>query len=142
MDHAAGGNPAHVADGRSMQILHTGAIVHARRHRWRVVETRVYDDCQIVTLSGLGPANTGLERQLIVPFDVVQPSEPPQRLRVVRPGRWRRACRATFAPLPARTSICCRINSNRPSPSSAATAAVFFLPTMWGWGKPFRRVSS
>ena len=79
-----------------MQILHIGALVHARRHRWRVVDVRAYHDCQLVTLSGLGPANSGQKRQLLVPFDSIEPCEPYQpsrRLRFIRPARWRRACR-------------------------------------------------
>ena len=79
-----------------MQILHTGAVVHARRHRWRVVDVRAYDDCQLVTLSGLEPANSAQQRQLLVPFDAVEPCgprEPSRPLRFVRPARWRRACR-------------------------------------------------
>jgi superfamily II DNA or RNA helicase len=76
-----------------MQILRTGMLVHARRHRWRVVDTRPYDDCQLVTLSGLGPANAGLETQLLVPFDAVEAVPPSRRLRFVPTARWRHACR-------------------------------------------------
>ena len=76
-----------------MQILRAGMIVHARRHRWRVVETRAYDDCQLITLSPLGPSNRGVETQLLVPFDAVEPIHTPRQLRIVRTPRWRRACR-------------------------------------------------
>ena len=76
-----------------MQILRAGTVVHARRHRWRVVDARAYDDCQLITLSGLGPANAGVETQLLVPFDSVEPVPSSRKLRVVRPARWRRACR-------------------------------------------------
>ncbi len=112
MDHSARGTPSHVAYGRSMQILHTGAIVHARRRRWRVVEARAYDDCQIVTLSGLGPANSGRERQLLVPFDVLEPHEPSQRLRIVSSGRWRRACRGLLADAFSEGDLCAVASAN------------------------------
>jgi superfamily II DNA or RNA helicase len=76
-----------------MQILRAGMLVHARRHRWRVVDARAYDDCQLVTLSGLGPANAGRETRLLAPFDSVEPIDVSRRLRFVRATRWRRVCR-------------------------------------------------
>ena len=76
-----------------MQILRSGMSVHARRHRWRVVDAREYDDCQLITLSGLGPANSGVETRLLVPFDSIEPIPASPRPRFVAAGRWRRACR-------------------------------------------------
>ena len=66
--------------------------VDARRRRWRVVDARVYDDCQLVTLSGLGPKEAGEEARLLMPFDAVEPVQPPRRLRFVHSRLWRRAC--------------------------------------------------
>jgi superfamily II DNA or RNA helicase len=75
-----------------MQILRPGMSVDARRRRWRVVDARVYDDCQLVTLSGLGPKDAGDEARLLIPFDAVEPVQPPQRLRFVPSRLWRSAC--------------------------------------------------
>jgi len=75
-----------------MQILRPGMSVDARRRRWRVVDARVYDDCQLVTLSGLGPKDAGEEARLLMPFDAVEPVQPPRRLRFVHSRLWRRAC--------------------------------------------------
>src|SRR4249920_999326 len=76
-----------------MQILRPGMSVHARRQRWRVVDARAYDDCQLITLAGLGPANSGVETRLLAPFDSIEPIPASQRLRLVRSRRWRRSCR-------------------------------------------------
>jgi superfamily II DNA or RNA helicase len=76
-----------------MQILQPGMFVEARRRRWRVTDARPYDDCQLITLSGLGQMNAGDEARLLVPFDTIEPVQPPQRLRFVRTRAWRSACR-------------------------------------------------
>jgi superfamily II DNA or RNA helicase len=89
-----------------MQILRAGTIVHARRHRWRVVDTRAYDGCQLVTLSGIGAANAGLETLLLVPFDSVEPVRSSQELRFVRCARWRRACRELLSRSFSEDSLC------------------------------------
>ena len=77
--------------------VRVGDLVRVRRHRWRVADVRVYDHCQLVTLSGAGAPNAGAERRVIAPFDLIEPLNRPTKLRFVRPGRWRRACRALFA---------------------------------------------
>jgi superfamily II DNA or RNA helicase len=76
-----------------MQILRSGMSVHARRRRWRIVDARAYNDCQLITLSGLGPTNSGVETRLLVPFDSIEPIPASPQLRFVRARRWRRACR-------------------------------------------------
>jgi superfamily II DNA or RNA helicase len=76
-----------------MQILRSGMSVHARRQRWRVVDACAYGDCQLITLSGLGPANAGVETRLLAPFDSIEPIPASPRLRLVQSGRWRRSCR-------------------------------------------------
>lgn len=84
-----------------MQILpdhvRPGALVRVRHERWRVVDVRPHDDCQIVTLSGLSPPHLGVERRVLAPFDVFDPVAGGGRLRIVRRTRWRRACRALLA---------------------------------------------
>jgi len=77
----------------AMQILRPGMSVHARRQRWRVVDARAYDDCQLITLSGLGPANSGVEARLLAPFDSIEPIPAARRPRLVHTRRWRRSCR-------------------------------------------------
>ena len=52
-------------------VLRIGDAVRVRRQLWRVVDVRPGDDCRVVTLTGLGIVNAGLERRVITPFDVV-----------------------------------------------------------------------
>ena len=71
--------------------------VRVRGERWRVADIRAFDDCQLVTLSSLTPPDVGAERQVLAPFDTIEPIDPidgPRRHRIVRGRRWRRACRA------------------------------------------------
>jgi len=82
------------ARGRPPRV---GDLVRVRRHRWRVVDVRSYDGCELLTLSGIDALNLGAERRVIAPFDVVEPVERPVRPRLVRPRRWRRVCRALVA---------------------------------------------
>src|SRR5580765_5084387 len=77
--------------------LRVGELVRVRRHRWQVADVRGYDHCQLVTLSGAGALNGGVERRVLAPFDVVEPLDKPAALRFVHSGRWRRACRALVA---------------------------------------------
>ena len=74
-----------------------GDLVRVRRHRWRVADVRAYDRCQLVTLSGAGAPNVGVERRVIAPFDLIEPLDRPTAPRFVHSGRWRRACRALLA---------------------------------------------
>src|SRR5262249_20735623 len=93
------------ADGRCpMQISQpsvvpakSGSHVRVRGTRWRVVDIRLYDGCQLVTLTGVAPPVTGVERRVLAPFDRIEPVERPHKLRVVRASRWRRALRALVA---------------------------------------------
>jgi superfamily II DNA or RNA helicase len=84
-----------------MQILpgdlHVGAVVRVRRGRWRIVDVRAYERCQVVTLAGLAPPNDRLTRRVIAPFDRLEPIDAPSRPRMVRAAIWRRACRALIA---------------------------------------------
>ena len=77
--------------------IRPGDRVHVRRTRWRVVEIRAFDGCQVVTLCGLAPPHLGLERRVLAPFDTIEPIARGARPRIVRAGRWRRACRALIA---------------------------------------------
>src|SRR5438132_2446886 len=80
-----------------MQIPHRpGDLVLVRRQRWRIVDVRPYEECQLVTLLGVG-TNFGTERSVLVPFDAMEAAVAPASLRFVCPHRWRRACRALLA---------------------------------------------
>jgi superfamily II DNA or RNA helicase len=81
-------------DGRSVRA---GDLVVARGARWRVVDVRTFDGCQVVTLSGLGPSIAGLERRLLTPFDTLRRIERSPGVRLVGRRRWRRALRALLA---------------------------------------------
>ena len=74
-----------------------GDDVRVRGTRWRVSDVRPYDDCQLLTLTGLAPPDTGVERRILTPFDIVEPIERPRRLRTVRASLWRAAFRALAA---------------------------------------------
>ena len=78
-------------------MVRAGDLVVVRRARWRVVDVRVYEDCQLVSLHALGPPLQGLERRVLTPFETVERLEPRRRARFVRNVRWRRACRALIA---------------------------------------------
>src|SRR5688572_17725769 len=77
-----------------MQNLTTmvGDCVRVRRQRWRVIRIRAYDNCRLVTLSGVGPQNHGLERRVLVPFDRIEPVRTRRRIRHVSTRRWRDEC--------------------------------------------------
>jgi superfamily II DNA or RNA helicase len=77
--------------------LRAGDLVRVRRHRWRVADVRGYDHCRLVTLSGAGALNGGVQRRVLAPFDIIEPLDKPTVLRFVHSGRWRRACRALVA---------------------------------------------
>ena len=51
--------------------LRVGDLVRVRRHRWRVADVRAYSHCQLVTLSGAGAFNSGVQRRVLAPFDVI-----------------------------------------------------------------------
>src|SRR5258706_9680396 len=71
--------------------------VRVRGARWRVLDVRAYDDCQLVTLAGLTPPFVGATRRVLTPFDTIDLVDRPARPRLVRPERWRRACRGLLA---------------------------------------------
>ena len=45
--------------------------VRVRGARWRVLDVRSYDDCQLVTLAGLTPPYVGTTRRILTPFDTI-----------------------------------------------------------------------
>jgi SNF2 family DNA or RNA helicase len=71
--------------------------VRVRGARWRVLDVRAYEDCQLVTLTGVSPPNIGVERRFLAPFDAIEPIDRRLRPRVVRAERWRNACRHFLA---------------------------------------------
>ena len=74
-----------------------GDLVLVRRARWRIVEIRSGERCQIVTLRRVSPPNAGLERRILTPFDTIEPVARRRAPRFVRGRIWRRACRALIA---------------------------------------------
>ena len=77
--------------------VRAGDLIIVRRARWRVVDVRTYDACQVVTLSGLAAPIAGVERRLLTPFDTLRRLERSPGVRVVRRRRWRRALRSLVA---------------------------------------------
>ena len=71
--------------------------VRVRGARWRVLDVRAYEDCELVTLAGVSPPYIGVERRFLAPFDVIEPIDRRIRPRVVRAERWRNACRHLLA---------------------------------------------
>src|SRR6476659_3071269 len=105
-----------------MQILRSGISVHARRQRWRVVDARAYDDCQLITLSGLGPANFGVETRLLAPFDSIEPLAACLPGAAVQPVLGGAALRGGARPhraaaAPARTRHCAGARRRLPRPA-------------------------
>jgi SNF2 family DNA or RNA helicase len=83
-----------------MEIPHSiraGDLVVVRRARWRVLDVRAYERCDVVTLAGVSPPHAGVERRVLTPFETIDRVERGRRLRRVRNARWRRACRALIA---------------------------------------------
>ncbi|MCU1383971.1 MAG: hypothetical protein JWL71_2668 [Acidobacteria bacterium] len=78
-------------------IIRPGDLVRVRRARWRIVQVRAYEACQVVTLCGLAPPHLGIERRVLVPFDTLDSIDRRPRPHVVRTVTWRRACRALIA---------------------------------------------
>ena len=77
--------------------LRAGDLVFVRRARWRVVDVRAYEACQVVTLSGLSAPLAGVERRLLTPFDTLRRIQRSPGMRIVRRARWRRAFRGLVA---------------------------------------------
>lgn len=46
--------------------------VRVRGARWRIVDFRLYPDCQLVTPAGTSPTH-GVQRQVLAPFDDIEP---------------------------------------------------------------------
>src|SRR5262249_23845988 len=72
-------------------------FVRVRGARWRVLDVRAYEDCELVTVSGLCAPYIGVGRRFVTPFDVIEPVDRRSRPRVVRAERWRNACRHLLA---------------------------------------------
>ena len=71
--------------------------VRVRGARWRVLDVRTYEDCELVTVTGVAPPYIGVERRFLAPFDVIQAIDRRSRPRVVRAEHWRNACRHLLA---------------------------------------------
>jgi superfamily II DNA or RNA helicase len=77
--------------------IRPGGLVLVRRARWRIVDVRAFDGCDLVTLSGLTFPHRGVVRRVLFPFETIEPIDRARRPRIVRAVRWRRACRALIA---------------------------------------------
>jgi superfamily II DNA or RNA helicase len=77
--------------------VRVGDRVRARCQRWLVTDVRSFDDCSLVTLTGVGPGNLGVEERLLSPFDRLELLAVRRRLRRVSRSRWRRVCRTLLA---------------------------------------------
>src|SRR5262245_42499020 len=75
----------------------TGALVDVRGSRWRIVDRRPFDDCELVALDGAGVHNAGERRRVLSPFDAIEAAARPRRLQPVTRPRWRRALRSLIA---------------------------------------------
>ncbi len=71
--------------------------VRVRGSRWRIADIRAYEDCQLVTLTGTGPPHGFVERQVLAPFDDVEPVAVTRQACFVTSGAWWRACRSLIA---------------------------------------------
>jgi superfamily II DNA or RNA helicase len=76
--------------------IRPGDLVDVRRRRWRVVDVRAHEACQVLSLAGEGP-DLGAHCRVITPFDRVDPIVRPAGVRLVSRRLWRRACRALIA---------------------------------------------
>ncbi len=77
--------------------LRVGDLVRVRRRRWRIVDVRGHDACQVLTLAGLDAPHLGARRRFLAPFDTVEPVRQSATLRLVPRRAWRRACRGVLA---------------------------------------------
>jgi superfamily II DNA or RNA helicase len=77
--------------------VHVGDLVDIRRSRWRILDVRQFEDCQVVSACGINAGNAGLERLFLTPFESIVPIRRQRRLRFVRLRRWRHACRGVLA---------------------------------------------
>jgi superfamily II DNA or RNA helicase len=77
--------------------VRVGDHVRVRRERWVITEIAAHEDCSALTLCGLGPGNLGHRLQILTPFDLVEPLISHRSFRIVRPIRWRHACRQLIA---------------------------------------------
>ena len=137
---------------RTASSFGRGDLVLVRRARWRIVDVRAHDDCQVVTLRGLAPPHLGVERRVLTPVRDASSRSPGRRAADRPRSQWRRACRALLAAdgppgvaarrAIARGSISCRISSSRRLPSSAGSARGCCSPTKSASARRFRRASS
>jgi superfamily II DNA or RNA helicase len=77
--------------------LRAGDRVRVRGQPWRVGNVRTFGTCQLITLLGEGALNHSGRRQVLAPFDRVDPIDEVRRPRVVRMRAWRRRCRTLLA---------------------------------------------
>jgi superfamily II DNA or RNA helicase len=74
-----------------------GDIVRIRSQRWRVLDVRSFERCQLITVKGIGSGNAAITRQFLLPFETVGELNQGPSLRFVSPRLWRRALRTVLA---------------------------------------------
>jgi superfamily II DNA or RNA helicase len=88
--------------------------VRVRGSRWRIVDIRAYEDCQLVTLAGVSPLQDPVERSVLAPFDDIEPIASRQHARFRQAGAWWQVCRSEIAdhapPASLRATRCAAID--------------------------------
>jgi superfamily II DNA or RNA helicase len=72
------------------QAWRTGERIEVRGDAWTIVELMPFADCEVLRLAGVGRANAGAARTIIVPFDRPVRQEWRASIQIVRPRRWLR----------------------------------------------------
>lgn len=75
------------------QTWRTGQRIEVRGDAWTIVELTSFPDCEVLRLAGVGRANAGAARTILVPFDRPVRQEHPPSIQIMRPRRWLRTLR-------------------------------------------------
>jgi superfamily II DNA or RNA helicase len=75
----------------------TGQRIEVRGDAWTIVELTSFSDCEALRLAGVGRANAGAARTILVPFDRPVRQEPAASIQVMRPRRWLRTLQGMAA---------------------------------------------
>ncbi len=84
-----------------MQILQrdarVGDLVRVRQQRWRVADLQAFESCSLLTLTGAGVSNLGVQRGFVAPFDRVEKVYESVEPRWCSAHRWQDQLRALVA---------------------------------------------
>jgi superfamily II DNA or RNA helicase len=97
--------------------LRQGDHVRVRREPWLIADLHQHEQCQVLTLSGIGVSNRHRRRRVLAPFETIEPMRRSTRMRRVSARRWRRSCGALLARIGAWAAV-----------RSAERAAIDILP--------------